>query len=567
MFKQTGNTIVNGLDFGYVTKIKPLTINHKNILLSPSMIKKEILQAKETFKKTIDELKREISESKNIFSHEILDIIEAHIILIEDGEISEKILDKIETKKMNFTSSVLSVQEEYVKIFESMNDPYMKARSADIKDICQRFIKNHQEHQSHDLTGIVLSKEITPSDVLSMDPKKVKGIISENNTENCHAAILSRTLGIPFITHLNNIYDKVDDNDTIIINANKSYIVVNPDNDTKAKFKEMYKLYVQKKENLKAFVNKPAILKDGSKIKVSVNIGNEKDIEIASSISADAIGLFRSEYIYMNLNDFPEEDFLYKKYQSMTKDFTGEIIIRTLDIGGDKSIKYFNIPNEENPYLGYRAIRYCLEHKEVLKTQLKAILRLSVEKTIKIMVPMISSYDEVIAFKEIYQETMNELTEQKVSFNKDTPIGIMIETPASVLISDILAKELDFFSIGTNDLLQYTMAADRNNVLTEKNYSPYALSFLRMIEQTVKNANKHHIPVSICGEFASKTYNLPLLIALGVDKISVHPSAVLKIKAYLSEITKEDCYQFYNRIKNIKSEKAIKKIVTGQNNE
>lgn len=563
MFKRTGKTIVKGLGFGIVTKIKPLTYNKKRYLTDDSMIRNEISLANHIYKKAINEIKNEINENKNLYSKEVLEIIEGHIILIKDGEITDEINKIIQTEKIDFTSSVLKTQNKFMQIFESMKDPYMQARSADIKDICQRLIKIKQKHQETELKGIILAKEITPSDILSIEPQKVQGILSEQNTENCHAAILARTLNIPFITHLDNIYQKVNDYDLILMDASKASIIVNPDEKTHESFLKEYNKYIEKQNKLKSYIGQPAILKDGSEIDISVNIGNEKDVEVANKLLLDSIGLFRSEYLYMNLNDFPDENYLYKKYQSMTKDFSGEIIIRTLDIGGDKSIDYFKIPKEDNPYLGYRAIRYCLEHKDVLKTQLKAILRLTTDKDIKIMVPMISSYDEVIEFKKIFNETKIELRNNHTKFNEATKIGIMIETPASVLISDILAEELDFFSIGTNDLLQYTMAADRNNVLTENNYSPYALSFLRIIELAVNNAKKHNIPVSVCGEFASKTYNIPLLIALGIEKISVHPGAVLELKAYLSNITRDDCDRIYENIKNIKSEKELKNKISG----
>lgn len=563
MIKKNGKTIVKGLGFGKITKIKPLTYNKKRYLKDESQIENEIKLANQIFDTTVYEITKEIKENNKVLSKEIMQIIEGHVILINDGEITDKINKIIQTEKIDFTSAVLKAQEIFMSIFKSMNDPYMQARSADIKDICQRFIKIKQKHLNTKLKGIILSDEITPSDVLNIKPEEVKGILSEHNTENCHAAILARTLNIPFITQLDDAYKEINDKDMVLLNATKSTIIINPDKETQDDFINEYNEHREKQKQLKSFIGQPAILKDGSKIEIAVNIGNEKDVEVANNLLLDSIGLFRSEYLYMNIDNFPDDNYLYKKYRSMTENFTGEIIIRTLDIGGDKSISYFNIPKEDNPYLGYRAIRYCLEHKDVLKTQLKAILRLTSKKNIKIMVPMISSYDEVIDFKKIYNEAKSELRENHVKFNENTKIGIMIETPASVLISDILAEELDFFSIGTNDLLQYTMAADRNNILVEKNYSPYSLSFLRMIEMTVNNANKHNLPISVCGEFASHTNNLSLLIALGINKISVHPNAVLELKAYLSNITKEGCKKKYESIKNIKSESALKNKISG----
>jgi len=364
------------------------------------------------------------------------------------------------------------------------------------------------------------------------------------------------------MTQLTQISDKVDDGTFILMDATNQTIIIHPDESTYQEFKQSYNNEQLAKQKLAKFIGKPALLKDGSRMNISVNIGNEKDCSIALNNGVRDIGLFRSEYLYMNAIDFPTEDALYQQYQKMLDGFTGHIVIRTLDIGGDKSVDYFNIPKEDNPYLGYRAIRYCLDHEEVFKTQLKAILRLTPTKDISIMVPMITAYDEVIAFKRLLKEAKQELTKENLPFKPQTSIGIMIETPASVLISDILAKEVDFFSIGTNDLLQYTMAADRNNSLVEKNYSPYSQAFLRMLDLTIKNANQAGIQVSVCGEFASHTENLPLLIDLGIQHISVQANAVLEIKAFLSQLSKEDCRTIYQSIENKKSETSIQCQIT-----
>lgn len=565
MNKFIGKSIVKGLGIGEITKIKPLTLSISHEILSDRQVIDEIAKAKNIYKYSVENLKNEIVENKDLLNKETLAIINGHIILIEDEEITDRITEIIQLDKSDFVSACLKTQAEFIDIFEAIKDPYIKERIADVKDICHRFIKSYQNNDSQSLSGVVVAKEITPSDILNFEAHKVLGIISESNTANCHASILARALDIPFVTGIENIYNKTDDLDIALINADKDEVIINPSKSEYVSFKEDYTNYQNEKIELRKYIGKPATFKNDSTFTVGVNIGNLADVSIATEVKAESIGLFRSEYLYMDLTDFPTEDYLYNKYLEMTESIAGEITIRTLDVGGDKSIAYFNIPKEDNPYLGYRAIRYCLDYPEVLKTQFKAILRLSATKRVKIMIPMITKFDEVLEVKRVLSLSKEELKQRNIEFDDSIKLGIMIETPASVMISDSLANELDFFSIGTNDLLQYTMAADRNNQLVETNYNPYSKAFLNMIALTVRNASKKAIPVSVCGEIAANTKFLPLLIGLGVNKISVTPSALLKVKKALSETTYLECKNLLDEALKLDSEKQIEqKVLSGK---
>ncbi len=562
MKKISGKIIVNGLGFGKITKIKPLAYDVKQSKLTDDNLAAEISKAETIFMEAVENLQEEIKEKAQVLNEETRAILEGHVILIEDGELTDRIVEIMVAERLDFITSCIMARDEYMQMFLSMSDPYLQERSSDIKDICNRFIKTYQHQDANYLTGIVCSQEITPSDILDFEPRQVQGIITENNTPNCHAAILARTLGIPFITGFEDICDIVVDNDMAIVDAFNNLLIVNPEDEDLNNFHVRYDKYLKDIAELRRYVGMPCIFADDQPFVVGVNINNQIDVEIATDIKAKSVGLFRSEYLYMGLKDFPSEDYLYDKYLEMTKSIPGEITIRTLDIGGDKSLDYFQIPRESNPYLGYRAIRYCLDHPDVLITQLKAILRLSANKQVKIMIPMITALDEVLAVKEFLKQAKNQLTSMNIGFDEDIELGIMIETPASVMISDLLARELDFFSIGTNDLLQYAMAADRNNQLVGRNYNPYSKAFLRMIRMTVDNATKEGIPVSVCGELAANPDFIPLLVGMGVSKLSVAPSQLLKVKKYLASTTYETCKEILEKSLKADRESEIEKLTT-----
>ncbi len=557
-----GKTLVAGLGFGLVTKISPLTMTLTNRTLSPTEQDQEIKKAHEAINRTLIDLNIEYEENKNVLNEETLAIINGHIILVEDGEISDRIIDYITTESIDFVSACIKTKSEYVSIFNSMDNTYLKERIADIEDICHRFVKSYQHIEKTLLEGIVVGKEISPSDILRFKPDGVKGIISEVGTMTCHSAILARTLGIPFVTGIDGIVDLIRNQDYVLVDGHNHQIIINPDNKTKKTFLVAHRIHIHETRALDHYIGQKAQLRDKTPYSVGINISNANDVSIGERVEADSVGLFRSEYLYMDLETFPTEEALYQQYLTMTKPFSGDVTIRTLDVGGDKSIDYFNIPKETNPYLGYRAIRYCLDHEEVFNTQLKAILRLSANRHVRIMIPMVTSVDEVTKVKHHLRQSMADLSKQHIPYDPNIKLGIMIETPASVMISDILAQQLDFFSIGTNDLLQYTMATDRNNALVEHYHNPYSHALIRMIEKTVVNAHQQGIPVSVCGELASDLPFISLLIGLGVDHISVSPSALLRVKKHLSTITVAGCQEIIKRLATVHSEKELFQLIT-----
>ncbi|MFA7076259.1 MAG: phosphoenolpyruvate--protein phosphotransferase, partial [Candidatus Izemoplasmatales bacterium] len=436
-----GEVLSEGVAFANITFIKQIN-NYQEVLLNNDEIEQEIEKADSVFKKAIANINAELEGPYAKQNEEILAILKGHYILIEDGEISDQIKSFINDEKIDFTSACYKTIDFYKSIFSKMTDDYLKARIDDIRDIIERFINIFNEKTDDDYKGIIVAYDITPSVVAKFNQANVKGIITENGTKNCHSAIMARTVGIPYITNIKNINQLFCGNENVIINTFNESIIINPNSQQINEYEKIEQEYIQDTSHLNDFIGKPALLNDGEFIDLKVNISNENDVLIANNYGATSVGLLRSEYIYMNLEDFPTEEYLYTQYKKMTKDFEGEITIRTLDVGGDKSIDYFKIEKEQNPYLGYRAIRYCLEHQDMFKTQIKAILRVSAERNIQIMIPMITSLDEVKTVKMLIDVSKQELQLEGKAFDGNIKVGIMIETPASVLIADDLAKEL-----------------------------------------------------------------------------------------------------------------------------
>lgn len=486
--------------------------------------KTAILQLQELYEKAL----QEVGESNAM-------IFQIHQMMLEDLDYCESIIEIITNQHVNAEYAVSLTADDFVKMFSSMEDNYMKERAVDVKDVSHRVLdvlsNSCEKCVSQDTPYIIVSDDFSPSETVQMDKSKVLGFITRGGASNSHTAILARTMNIPAIIgvgkQLSNEYDGCD----AILDGFSGEVFIKPDNETILRLKQKQidkNKYFQLLEQLKGKTN---ITQDHQKINIYANIRNANDISAVLQNDADGIGLFRSEFLYLESSDYPSEDTQFAVYKNVLEKMSGKkVIIRTLDIGADKQIDYFNLPKEENPAMGYRAIRICLKRVEIFKTQLRALYRASAYGNLSIMFPMIISLDEVIKIKEIINEVKNELYKEKIKFSDNVDIGIMIETPASVIISDELAKEVDFFSVGTNDLIQYSLAIDRQNNNLNDLYDPHHKAILRLIKMAADNAHKNGIWIGICGELAADLDLTETFLAMGINELSVSPSFVLELR-------------------------------------
>lgn len=466
-------------------------------------------------------------------------IFEVHQMMLEDVDYLDSIINIIKTQSVNAEYAVGTTGDNFAKIFSSMEDAYMKERAADIKDISERILTvlsgGSQQVVNTTEPVIILADDLAPSETVQLDKDKVLAFVTQLGSTNSHTAILARTMNIPALISVNMELNEEYDGVFAIVDGFTGTVYVDPDEETLAKMKKKQAEDLEKKALLLQLKGKENVTLDGKKIKIYANIGNANDVANVLKNDAGGIGLFRSEFLYLEKNDYPTEEEQFIVYKTVAENMAGKkVIIRTLDIGADKQVDYFNMEHEENPAMGYRAIRICLDRKEIFKTQLRALYRASSYGKISIMFPMIISVSEVLEIKEIVEEVKEELKEQGIPFS-DVELGIMIETPAAVMISDLLAKEVDFFSIGTNDLTQYTLAIDRQNPKLDKIYDSHHRGVLRMIKMVADNAHANGIWMGICGELASDLSLTETFLSMGIDELSVSPSLILGLRKKVRE--------------------------------
>ncbi|QCI19190.1 phosphoenolpyruvate-protein phosphotransferase PtsI [Buchnera aphidicola] len=525
-----------GIAFG-----EALLINEDKFFINKEKIASEniLLEINKFFnarKKTSIQLKKIKNKIVKNIGKEKEDIFESHLMLLEDPELEKDIIFLIKEKLYSSDAAVFFVIEEQIKRLKIIKDNYLRNRAIDVKDIGNRLIKNLLEIEYVDLHSvdkevILISKEITPSETAQIDLKKVLGFITDLGGANSHSSILARALEIPAIVGTVNITKKVKSGDFIILDCINNEVLINPSNIIIEDKKKIKKSYLNKKKLLNKFKNIKSITRDGKRIKIGANINNIDDIDLVKKNGAECIGLYRTEFLFMGRSSLPSEEEQMLAYKLAIEKMNGKsIIIRTMDIGGDKDIPYMNLPKEENPFLGWRAIRIGIDRKDILRTQLRAIFRASNFGKVRIMFPMIISLEEVMILKSEVEYIKLQLADEKKAFDPAIQLGIMIETPAAALISRFLAKEVDFFSIGTNDLTQYTLAVDRGNELISHLYNPLSLSVLKLIKKVVDSAHAEGKWISVCGELAGDVKAAKLLIGMGVDELSMSSPFIPKIK-------------------------------------
>lgn len=522
-------------------KEEKIKIDKKNI--SNDQIENEIQKLHKALNKSKKSLKKLKEETAENLGEEQAEIFTAHLMILDDPEVIPLFEDKIKNNKINAEAAVKAVIDEFSAVFTAMEDQYLKERGSDIKDVGMRIIKNLlgiknlSDKLKKDI--IIIADDLTPSDTAKLDTDKVLAFVTKEGSKTSHSAIMARSLGIPAVVGVGNkLIEKSENNMEIIVDGNKAKIFLNPDQDTLNEYKDKLKKYEAEQQSLDFFKDKKAETKDGYAIEVVGNMGNIEDVNSILANGGEGVGLFRSEFLYMDRSQLPSEEEQFNVYKKVAKKMGDRpVIIRTLDVGGDKELSYLDFPEEMNPFLGYRAIRVCLQRDDIFKPQLKALLRASSFGNLKIMFPMISSLEELQAAKAKVKEVKSELKADGVKYNKDIDLGIMIEIPAAVMIAERLAKEVDFFSIGTNDLIQYTVAVDRMNKQISAMHTPYHPAVLRLIKKTIEAAHAENIWVGMCGEAAGEELLIPFLLGVGLDEFSMSAVSILKTKETLSKWT------------------------------
>lgn len=507
---------------------------------------------------------RKLEEQEN---SEQVQIMQAYLMILQDETLIEKSKIMIKQEKLNSVYATEKGLDDIIVNFKNIDNEYLAERAKDIEDIKNRIIAkllNKQETKLENLepNTIIVTEELTTSDISNINLRNVTGIISEIGGANSHVSIIARNKQIPMIIRVENVVDIIKNDDIVILNGETGDIYTNPSIEEMEKYKEQQKTEQENKRRLEEYKNKLAKTKDGYQVEISCNIGKPSDLEDALNVGADGIGLFRTEFLFMDAKQMPSEEEQFESYKQIADTMKDKLsIIRTLDAGGDKDIPYLNLEKEENPFLGHRAIRLCLDNIEMFKIQLRAILRASQYGNLAIMFPMISTIEELRKAKGIVEECKKELDEQDIKYNSNIKIGMMIEIPAAALMADSFAKECDFFSIGTNDLIQYTIAAERGNTKIANLYTKNHPAVIKLIKQTIDAAHNNGIFCGMCGEAASNIHYVPLLIGLGLDEFSMNSSAILETRKIITQLEKKNCEELVEKVLNSVSDKEVEQIL------
>ena len=537
-----GKSVYKGIVMGPVVVLKKNDYQVKRSRIEDadaetSRVQEAVKRSQEQLQKLYDKALKEVGEASAA-------IFEVHQMMLEDEDYLEAIQNMIQTEMVNAEYAVAVTGDNFSQMFASMDDDYMKARAADIKDISERLVRNLSGQEDADLSDIdpsvIVADDLSPSETVQMDKEKILAFVTVHGTTNSHTAILARMMNIPALIGVPLALDELKNGTTAVVDGFTGQVTFEPDEETQAATLKRVQEEKEKLALLQELKGKENITLDGKKINIYANIGSVGDIGYVLENDAGGIGLFRSEFLYLGRNDFPTEEEQFQAYKQVVQTMAGKkVIIRTLDIGADKQVDYFNLGNEENPALGYRAIRICLKQPDIFKTQLRALFRAAVYGNLSIMYPMITSVEEVEKIYEIVKEVEIELKAQEIQYRIPEQ-GIMIETPAAVMISDRLAEMVDFFSIGTNDLTQYTLAIDRQNEKLDDFYNPHHEAVLRMIQMVVDNAHKCGKWAGICGELGADLTLTEKFVRMGLDELSVAPSMILKLRKIVREMKAED---------------------------
>lgn len=495
------------------------------------------------------------------------DILRGHIQMLQDPMIEEQISALIISEKITAEMAVEQVLEQTAEMFSQIPDELLQQRATDFRDIKTRMLKILLGIEDVDISQVpagtvIVARDLTPSMTAGINPENIEGILTEVGGRTSHSAILARAMEVPAVLSIENICSIAKNGDKVVLDGTSGEAILNPDDETVEKFKKMYSDYQNEKALLKEYAGKPSQTKDGVKVELVCNIGKPADANKAVECDGEGIGLFRTEFLFMDRGSMPTEEEQFEAYKEVAEKMKGKpVIIRTLDIGGDKDVPYLGLEHEDNPFLGFRAIRYCLQRKDIYEIQLKALLRASAFGKIKIMVPLVTGVDELRQVKAMIKDIMAELDKEGVVYNKNIEVGVMMETPAACMMADALAKETAFFSIGTNDLTGYTMAVDRGNAKVAYLYSTYNPAVLRAIKRIIECGKKEGIMVGMCGEAAADSKLIPLLLAFGLDEFSVSATSVLKTRKTISDCTMDECKALADKVMACVTEEEVLEIL------
>ncbi|TDM32475.1 phosphoenolpyruvate--protein phosphotransferase [Macrococcoides canis] len=525
----------------------------------------------EKFKAAINQSKVELTQIRNnaevTLGPDKAAIFDAHLLVLEDPELINPIEDNIRNNQMNAAASLSEVSTNFITIFESMDNEYMKERAADIKDVSKRVLSHIlgvslPNPTMIDEPVVIIAEDLTPSDTAQLNKKFVQGFATNIGGRTSHSAIMSRSLEIPAVVGTKNITDSVKQGDFVIVDGITGEVIINPDEQTITGYKARQSAFLQEKEELKQLVNDKTVTKEGKHVELAANIGTPNDLEGVKNNGAEGIGLYRTEFLYMGRDAMPTEDEQYEAYKKVLSEMDGKrVVVRTLDIGGDKELPYLNLPKEMNPFLGYRAIRLCLDQQDIFRTQLRALLRASSHGKLSIMFPMIATINEFREAKAILEEEKERLTADKVKVADDIELGIMVEIPSTAAMADIFAKEVDFFSIGTNDLIQYTMAADRMSERVSYLYQPYNPAILRLIKQVIDASHKEGKWTGMCGEMAGDSTAIPLLLGLGLDEFSMSATSILSARRQIKNLSQPEMAKVAEQALNCATQEEVVQLV------
>lgn len=509
-------------------------------------VESEISRFQEALNKAKSELEAIREKANKELGADKAAIFEAHLLVLSDPELIAPIEDKIKTDLVNAEFALKETTDMFITMFESMDNEYMQERAADIRDVTKRVMSHllgvHLANPSMiSEEVVVVAEDLTPSDTAQLNRQFVKGFTTDIGGRTSHSAIMARSLEIPAVVGTKKATEEINNGDLVIVDGLKGEIHVNPTPEVVESYKKVAEQYEQQKAEWAKLVNEQTVSSDGVHVELAANIGTPNDLEGVTNNGAEAVGLYRTEFLYMGRDQLPTEDEQFESYKAVLEGMKGKpVVVRTLDIGGDKELPYLDLPKEMNPFLGFRAIRLCLEEKDIFRTQLRALLRASSYGNLKIMFPMIATLNEFRAAKSLLEEEKANLVSEGVKVADKIELGIMVEIPSTAVLADQFAKEVDFFSIGTNDLIQYTMAADRMNERVSYLYQPYNPSILRLVKMVIDAAHKEGKWAGMCGEMAGDETAIPLLLGLGLDEFSMSATSILKARSQILNLSKAE---------------------------
>ena len=554
-----------GIGIGKVVLIEEhdLTVEKKSVTDTDAELKR-LQDAIEKFVSITNEMADKMAKT---VGEQDADILRGHIIMLQDPMIEEQISALMISEKISAEMALEQVLDQTAEMFATVPDELIQQRATDLMDIKSRMLKILMGIEEVDISQVpantvLVARDLTPSMTAGINPANIAGILTEVGGRTSHSAILARAMEIPAVLSIEGICGIVKNGDTVVLDGSKGEAIVNPDEATVKEFEKKFADYAAEKELLKAYKGKPSQTKDGVKVELVSNIGKPEDADKVVECDGEGIGLFRTEFLFMDRDSVPTEEEQFEAYKKVAETMKGKpVIIRTLDIGGDKAIPYLGLETEENPFLGFRAIRFCLKRRDIYEVQLRALLRASAFGDIKIMVPLVTGVDELRAVKVILEDVKRQLDKDGIAYNKDVKVGVMMETPAACMMADALAKEADFFSIGTNDLTGYTMAVDRGNAKVAYLYSTYNPAVLRAIKRIIECGKAEGIMVGMCGEAAADPKLIPLLLAFGLDEFSVSATSVLKTRKTISDCNIDECKALAEKVMKCVTEEEVLELL------